>query len=572
MNKKAIKFKLLRFKKGDKKGYFSFKVYFNDILRFCLLITIIVGAFLRFYNLVWDEGFVQHPDEKKIVINTINIDFPYELEPTYYTYNGFPMYLNRAVAESVAEITDNTDWLDNWGEVTKIVRTVSAIISTITLPLLYILFRKFFGSVISLIGMAIAAFNVGFIQHAHFGTAETLLIFFLVLISIFSLKLFKDPLNNKLYFLLAVCSGLSIATKTSGIAFLVIPLVTFQLLFLKNKQKKEIIFQSFIFLVITFLVFFVASPYSLINFQDFWGSMKYEKDIVDLAIDVPWNIQFIDRSPLLAISNLFWLNTFLLAISGILGLLVKWLEIVKTRNLSKFIPISIFVISYFIYILSWDVKFIRYYLFLTPFIIIGFLFLITKIKLLRLQWVTIIIVLSVSIVWGIAFSNIYKKEYTRISASKWIYENVEERSVVMTEIFDEGLPLRLPDYGGEYDFVSIGMYNEDSIKKTYKLTKYLEMSDYVVISSERFYKTIGRLNRDFPMSSRYYDKMLNEELGYELAASFVVKPEIFGISINDYSAEETLRTFDHPRVFIFKNVSNLKQKEIYNLINEPIIW
>lgn len=573
MKVKAFRLKLFRYFKNGSSRQISLKVYPRDLFILAFLSIIVIGGIFRFYNLNWDKGLTQHPDEKKMIINAINIDIPYNLEPTYYTYNGFPMYLDRIVAETVSEITDNPDWVSNWGELTKITRTISATISTLTLPLIFIFIKKYFDKNVALLGMMLASFNVGLIQQAHFGTAETFLIFFIITIFIITFELVRNPLNNKLYFLLSICSGLAIATKTTGVAFLIIPLSGILISLFKNKSKKEIFFQLLIFIFITSLVSFVSSPYSLINLKDFLGSMRYEKDIVDMAIEVPWNIQFINKSPLLAITNLFWLMTFPLVIVGGLGIVLDIYKILKARKLDEHLIVWIFFIFYFLYIASWEVKFIRYYTLLIPFIILGFLLFIQNFKeqFHKLRLFVVSITIFIAFGWTIAFMNIYTSEYTRISATRWIYENVDDKSTIMTEIFDEGLPLRIYENGKLFNFVSIGMYEADSDSKTIQLTTLLNQSDYLILSSERFYKTVGVLDKKYPISSSYYNKLFKEELGFELISEFIVSPEIFSVKFDDYSAEETLRTFDHPRVYIFKNSGQFSQKELYNLINDSNI-
>jgi len=41
----------------------------------------------------------------------------------------------------------------------------------------------------------------------------------------------------------------------------------------------------------------------------------------------------------------------------------------------------------------------------------------------------------------------------------------------------------------------------------------------------------------------------------------------FGITINDDLSEETFQVYDHPKVLIFKNVDNISEKDLYNILN-----
>ena len=73
-----------------------------------LLLIILLGAFLRLYNLNWDQGYHLHPDERAITMFTLPLNFPTSiseflsttspLNPHFFAYGSLPMYLLKAVA------------------------------------------------------------------------------------------------------------------------------------------------------------------------------------------------------------------------------------------------------------------------------------------------------------------------------------------------------------------------------------------------------------------------------------------------------------------------------------------
>ncbi|MFZ4816356.1 MAG: DUF2298 domain-containing protein, partial [Phototrophicaceae bacterium] len=94
----------------------------------------------------------------------------------------------------------------------------------------------------------------------------------------------------------------------------------------------------------------------------------------------------------------------------------------------------------------------------------------------------------------------------------------------------------------------------------------LDNSDYIIISSNRFYDTISRNQGRWPMTLAYYQALFGGELGYDLVETFQETFEIGGIVIsdqhlpthtapawlNEFEAEEAFHVYDHPVVFVFK--------------------
>src|SRR4030042_5413900 len=92
-----------------------------------LLVTIFFfGGFLRFYNLNWDQGHFFHPDERNIAAAVSRISFFDQLNPKFFAYGRFPIYLSRAIGETVSLITRNHDWIYNWGKINLVARSLSA--------------------------------------------------------------------------------------------------------------------------------------------------------------------------------------------------------------------------------------------------------------------------------------------------------------------------------------------------------------------------------------------------------------------------------------------------------------
>jgi hypothetical protein len=51
---------------------------------------------------------------------------------------------------------------------------------------------------------------------------------------------------------------------------------------------------------------------------------------------------------------------------------------------------------------------------------------------------------------------------------------------------------------------------------------------------------------------QHYRDLFAGRLGYHLDRTFKVYPSLFGFDIDDDRAELSFRSYDHPRVFVFK--------------------
>jgi YYY domain-containing protein len=174
-----------------------------------------------------------------------------------------------------------------------------------------------------------------------------------------------------------------------------------------------------------------------------------------------------------------------------------------------------------------------------------------------------------TMLWGWGFLAIYRRPLSRITASRWIYENVPPGSVIANEHWDDGLPLRVDGKDGFGSFgyrgLSISgdgnmqMYNEDTPEKREQLYQWLNEADYIVLSSNRLWGSIPRLPLRYPMTTRYYELLFEGKLGFDPVQRFTSFPTIFGVEFDDTGAEEAFSVYDHPEVRIFKKTSEYSE-------------
>jgi len=146
-----------------------------------LIILISFGIILRFANLFWGQPYWFHPDERNIAAAVTRLQWPTDMNPKFFAYGSFPIYLNFFISTKILETFSLSS--DPFFMAIKIGRTISALLSVVMIPLIYFIVYRFFTpryankTSFSLkspafISALITTFSFGFIQFAHFGTFE----------------------------------------------------------------------------------------------------------------------------------------------------------------------------------------------------------------------------------------------------------------------------------------------------------------------------------------------------------------------------------------------------------------
>ena len=113
---------------------------------------------------------------------------------------------------------------------------------------------------------------------------------------------------------------------------------------------------------------------------------------------------------------------------------------------------------------------------------------------------------------------------------------------------------------------NMNMSAEDDQSKLNNLLHGLARSDYITISSNRFYDSQARNPLRFPLSNHFYHQLFSGELGFDLVAQFVEGYQIGNLRVldqrlpihshptwlNQFEADEAFHVYDHPAVFIYK--------------------
>ncbi|OGE37082.1 hypothetical protein A3E45_02200 [Candidatus Daviesbacteria bacterium RIFCSPHIGHO2_12_FULL_43_11] len=524
-----------------------------------LFLITLIGGFFRFYNLNWDNFHYFHPDERNIAMAVSKIRFFSHLNPEFFAYGGLTVYLYRTLAEITAAVTHNTTWLSDWGHISLIGRFASAFFSTLTIPAIFFLGKKLFTTGVGLLSALFFALTVSSIQSAHFSTTESILALSATLLSLLSLHLFHKP-NLGGYLLTAALLGASAAAKTTAIIFAVIPITSHIMASLKDRKNLlQTNLNLLPFLTLALVTFTLLSPYTFLSWNKFLESMAYESGVVSGTLPVPYTLQFTGTLPyIFQIQNLIF-QMGLILIPAILGVGLLIYTAIRRRD-PRLMIFLILPVLYFAYVGSWHTKFIRYIVPLLPFFAIAaayFLFWVKK-RIPRLGSSLIIFFTLITALWALAFASIYIRQQTRITASEWIYQNIPPGAKILGEHWDDGIPIPLGTLTpARYKGEALTIYEPDNQAKVQYFAEKLSGADYLIISSRRLYGTLINLPGKYPVTSRYYKLLFDEQLGYQKVAEFSSYPNILGFEINDDGSEETFQVYDHPKVIIFQNIDKL---------------
>ena len=131
--------------------------------------------------------------------------------------------------------------------------------------------------------------------------------------------------------------------------------------------------------------------------------------------------------------------------------------------------------------------------------------------------------------------------------------------------------------------IEMGLSGEDDELLRERLLNALHSSDYLTVSSNRFYDTKTRNPLRWPLTTRYYQALFAGELGFELAAQFEESFELGPLRVsdqhlptwdspawlNEFEAEEAFHVYDHPAVFIFAKRPDYDPAATEDLLREP---
>jgi len=354
--------------------------------------------------------------------------------------------------------------------------------------------------------------------------------------------------------------------------------------------------------------FLLLQPYALIDLRNFVFGIGQELAMAQGLHDFPYTRQYVGTLPYLyQLRQLLWFTMGLpLGLFGLVGM--TGLALRTWRRPSR--QMMVFLSWPVIYGLSQGTsyaKFVRYSLPLLPFLCLAGAATWSaawrraahlSLTRARRKWLrgglalALLTVAASAVLYSLAFMNVYRQVHPWIQASQWLCPRLRTDTSVMIEWWDDPLPsgwtqldLGCPSWVHYY---TVDSHAQDDEDKLARLLDGLVTSDYVVLSSQRLYRPVTLWANSFPTTSRYFDALFAEELGFRLAAAPAVFPQLAGLTLVDDpreglplsvppllaasrptsrviilgKADESFTVYDHPQPLIFEKVEQLSAEQM----------
>ena len=376
-----------------------------------LLLILALGLALRLHGLNWDSGFAFHPDERDIYMRSgCMFDLLTEasgwescgyvkdqplaepglaglgafldperspLNPHWFPLGSILIYV-MVFFRSIIEVFADVNALD----MRYAGRILSALADTGSIIMVYVLGRRMFGSGVGLLAAAFTAVAVIHVQNSHFYRPETFSVFFSLAAFWAMLRMVeKKRLQDSV--LLGLMLGLALAPKVNVLP-LVLPLALaywYRVMDSVDGRWSQIT-PAVLRLVLghaaaaalaAAAVFFVTSPYALLDAGAFVGDVLTQARMASNAGMWPFTVQYIDTPPFL----------YQLQQSSVWGLglplgIVAWLSVpftvlmlFRSRATRRYdLLLLVWVVPTFLLLESFEVRFLRYVFPLAPFLIL----------------------------------------------------------------------------------------------------------------------------------------------------------------------------------------------------------
>jgi hypothetical protein len=539
---------------------------------------------------------------------------------------------------------------------TAVSRALTGLVDAATILVLFLIGRRVYSPQVGLLAATFLALNVMHIQLSHFFTSDPYLAFFVVLALYFMIRsvtsdtrehVAEDNTGEKRslraclrcgpqtcnILLAAAVIGLAVGSKFAAV-LLFLPLATS--IWLGHPQRRWRRLGAA--MLIAFLVFFVTNPFAILDFGcealtpalhfgplsvpalD-WRSCYLQNVFEQGAMvrgdaDLGFTRQYAGTLPYLypVEMQLRWGMGWLLGLLAFAGFAwAIWKGIlysgrrfnatsiaeqgIVTPGGDASLVLLAWTLPFFLTTGSFYVKFMRYLLPLTPFLMLYAAALMWQWRSRNGRTLAASSVLVVTAVYAISFVNLYGSEHPWNAASRWIYANVQGNVLLAGEQWDDSLPTTMAVDGQlrrrlEYDHDQLtwltGPDEKDSEQKLDQNLDLLQNAGYVTILSNRIYGIVPRLEQRYPLSSQFHQLLFDGTLGYQPIfintrtpnlLGLHLKPDSFGwpelwppLLVTKYMDslpgayggrfDESFTVYDQPLVIIFQNVEEKTAAEM----------
>jgi YYY domain-containing protein len=181
----------------------------------------------------------------------------------------------------------------------------------------------------------------------------------------------------------------------------------------------------------------------------------------------------------------------------------------------------------------------------------------------------IISVIAGTVVWGLAYSWAFIEPHPHRTASEWLSPMLADQQVVAFEHWDEHITLDIEE--GVVDRSELPSYElPENEEKLALWTEELARSDWVVLTSNRVYRTVLTNPDRFEETARLYRLLLSGEAGFEVMTRVRRCPRIFGLRWPVQRADESFLNYEFPQVVILRRVTKVSGEDLAERVRRPL--
>ncbi len=524
-----------------------------------LIALLCLASILRLISLAWGSPFFFHPDERNIASAIAGLSYPDQFNPHFFAYGSLPIYLTFFTGLLKNFLTMHNHPSINqvsFEDAILILRGFSTFLSIGTIYLIFKIGQLLKDNRTGLIAAFFSTFSIGLIQYAHFGTFETWLTFFSTLLFYGFIKYFHKPTRQAII-IIAVSLGILISVKISSIIFL----PTIGALYLKKRypfHKK--LFTTIVIFIATAACYLLTNPFVYLDHQSFLNSISYESNVALGKLIVFYTGEFLSAIPILF--PIMRIYPFILG--PIFAILFPISFVFILVSLRKRVDYPLIFLLIFLSITFFSQTFLfaqwtRYFIPTLPFIYLCVAYGLSEISNLKFfpKKGSHFIEGSIGVLcmlWAFAFiKTVYFDTDTRIQALTFANKTIPSTSPIISEVYDLGIT----PFNSAYPNITLfNFYDLDNNSPESTVEKYnalIDQSDYLILPSQRLYKTRLVDAKNFPKGNAVYNEITTSgrfEKIYETPCDFWCS--LLYINSPIFSFEQTVNIFDRPTVILYK--------------------
>jgi len=463
---------------------------------------------------------------------------------------------------------------DDAYEVDLVGRLLGALADAATVVVVGLIGRRLRDPWVGVAAAFLAAVSVLGIQHAHFLGSEPVLGLAAALAVLATLGLDRGPRAGpaaRTGLVAGLAAGAALAAKLTAAPLVLVPLVACGWLAATRRRRADWIRLGAVVVGagVAFRVLYPSAFDGLgLGLSDqFWADLRRTREVN--ALDLPPALQWAGRTPVL--DALRQLVTFTVGPGTFAAAALGAALLVRRRAAVGRWPSAVVVAAWLVplaLVLRQSVTTGRYFVPMLPALhVCGGYGLVALARAARQREPRVAraaaagaaAVVGLSLLWGVAFvAGVHGQEHTRVTASRWMAQNVEPGAVVSVEAWDDGLPLAVaPAEPTAYEYEQLDLFGVDTVDKVERLAEQLGRIDYVVESSPRVWGTVTRIPARYPSTIRFFEELDTGRLGFERVATFTSPPRLGPWQLDESGAEEAYSVYDHPEVRIWRRVRDV---------------